>query len=151
MNTPNEIENFIKKLKNKTYTCEDNIPNIVLKNLPKKAVMFLTSIYNAFLRNSYFPSACKNAIIIEVHKPSKPKDLPASYRPISLLCTMSKLYEKITLARIQKFIWNHTTKSVWVQANHSTTHQLQRISEIVTNDFEKKFHCGSISGCTGSI
>ena len=53
--TPEEIQNFIKKLKKKKTAGEDNIPNMVLKNLPKKADIFLTSIYNACLRNSYSP------------------------------------------------------------------------------------------------
>jgi hypothetical protein len=48
----------------------------------------------------YFPSAWKNARVVSILKPGKDPALPSSYRPISLLGTVGKLFEKNLLARL---------------------------------------------------
>lgn len=45
----------IKKLSGKKYPRFDLITAEVIRNLPKKSILFLTQIYNAILRLSYFP------------------------------------------------------------------------------------------------
>jgi len=47
------------------------------------------------------PSIWKHAQIILILKPGKPEN-PSSYRPISLLSVVGKLFEKILLKRITK-------------------------------------------------
>ncbi|GBP14436.1 hypothetical protein EVAR_7723_1 [Eumeta japonica] len=42
------------------------------------------AIFNACLKNCYFPPVWKETEVIGIPKPGKPRDLPASYRPISL-------------------------------------------------------------------
>ncbi|GBP26343.1 Probable RNA-directed DNA polymerase from transposon BS [Eumeta japonica] len=44
--------------------------------------------FNACIQNCYFPTAWKEAVVIGIPKPGKPRDLPASYRPISLLSVL---------------------------------------------------------------
>ena len=51
-----------------------------------------------------------------IQKPNKPKDNPASYRPISLLNCMGKLFEKIISNRIQEFIEDHNNINPWQRA-----------------------------------
>ncbi|GBP88485.1 Probable RNA-directed DNA polymerase from transposon BS [Eumeta japonica] len=53
----------------------------------------LLAIFNACLKNCYFPPFWKKAELIGIPKPRIPRNLPASYRPISLL---SNLVEYIT-------------------------------------------------------
>jgi hypothetical protein len=60
--------------------------------LPRTAVLLLTTIYNSMPRLTYFPLLWKFAQIIMIHKPGKPP--VTSYRPISLLPIMSKIFEK---------------------------------------------------------
>ena len=43
----------------------------------------------------YFPIKWKTAKIIPICKAGKPPDLASGYRPISLLSSLSKIYEKI--------------------------------------------------------
>ncbi|GBP55034.1 Chimeric ERCC6-PGBD3 protein [Eumeta japonica] len=42
----------------------------------------------------------KEAEVIGIHKPGKPRDLPARYRPISLLSGLAKLFERVLKTRI---------------------------------------------------
>ncbi|GBP65159.1 Probable RNA-directed DNA polymerase from transposon X-element [Eumeta japonica] len=55
----------------------------------------LVAIFNACLRNCYFPPIWKEAKVIDIYKPGKPRDLPASYRPTSFLSGLGKLFEGI--------------------------------------------------------
>lgn len=56
--------------------------------------MFLYTI-NASITLCYFPMAWKEAKVVAVPKPGKPRKQPASYRPISLLSALSKVAERI--------------------------------------------------------
>ena len=53
------------------------------------------------LKLGYFPKKWKHVIGKMILKPNKPKDNPASCRPISLLNCMEKLFEKTIANRIQ--------------------------------------------------
>lgn len=92
--SPAEIVSVIQKLRPKKYPGHDKITNKIAKNLLKKSIVFLTHIYNAMLRLSYFPSAWKYSVIIMIVKPNKPKHLVSSYRIIGLLPTLAKLFKK---------------------------------------------------------
>jgi hypothetical protein len=52
------------------------------------------------LRLSYYPLTWKFSEIIMIPKPNKPPEKVTSYRPISLLPTLSKVFEKILLKRL---------------------------------------------------
>jgi len=49
--------------------------------------------------NNQIPNLWKKAIISPILKPSKPPNESSSYRPISLLYTMSKILEKLILKK----------------------------------------------------
>jgi hypothetical protein len=52
-------------------------------------------VSNAVLRRQYFPQAWKHARVVPILKLGKGPTLPSSYRPIILLDTVGKLFEKI--------------------------------------------------------
>jgi hypothetical protein len=56
----------------------------------------LTHLFNHCLRLSYFPKPWKEAKVITLPKPGKDPKLPQNLRPISLLSTTGKLFEKST-------------------------------------------------------
>lgn len=145
--SPQELIDVIKRLPNKKAPGHDLIPNIVLKNLTKKALAYLTSIYNASMRIGYFPRIWKLAEIIVFHKPNKSKHLPSSYRPISLLPTLSKLFEKILHKRMSKFVFSNNIIPAFqfgFRPKHSTTHQLLRITESILKGFDRREHTAAI-------
>jgi hypothetical protein len=93
-----EVLHIIKKLNNnKKAPGHDLITNRIIKNLPKKSIILLKFIYDSILRLSYIPPSWKHSIIILIHKPGKPENLPSSFRPISLLPSLSKILSKIIL------------------------------------------------------
>lgn len=70
----------------------------------------------------------------------------ASYRPISLLPVLSKVFEKILLNRIQpsleekKLIPNH---QFGFRARHSTIEQVHRVGNKIREALEKKWYCSA--------
>ena len=145
--TPGEIQFHISRFPLKKSPGLDLITAEVARQLPKKAIMHLTHILNAILRLSYFPLLWKTSVIILILKPGKPPETPSSYRPISLLPLFSKLCEKLILIRTSPYINNVSIMpqtQFGFRRNHSTIHQIHRLTDAIANSFEKKEYCSAI-------
>ncbi|GBP47269.1 Probable RNA-directed DNA polymerase from transposon BS [Eumeta japonica] len=75
----------------------------------------------------------KEAIVIGIPKPGKPRDLPASYLPISLLSRLEKLFEKTIKTR------SRVTLDKYLHFRH----HVSRVSKLT------KFHQSRLSGMIG--
>lgn len=89
----NQVKAAIKTRANKKSKGNDNISNFVIKRLSPKFHTWLAILINQAYNIAYFPTAWKTAIIIPIIKKNKPNYDPASYRPISLLSCLGKIYE----------------------------------------------------------
>jgi hypothetical protein len=98
--TPSEVIKAIKGLKVGNAPGPNGIPNWVLRHLPKRAITFLTKVFNAVIGRQYFPSVWKHARVLPILKLGKDPTQPSSYRPISLLDTVGKVFDKTLLTRI---------------------------------------------------
>lgn len=147
LTTPREIVQIIRQRNNKKSPGEDQIPNIVLKNLSKKCIIALTIFINHILMTSHFPQVWKTAKVLAFPKPGKYQGNVSSYRPISLLSNISKIIEKVILIRLN----NHITENkILIQEqfgfrqHHSTTAQLSRLTEHITKKFNVNQHTGML-------
>ncbi|KAG5867794.1 hypothetical protein JTB14_034250 [Gonioctena quinquepunctata] len=86
--SPEEVKMGIRKLNNAPDY--DLITAEVLKKMPRKGIVFLTTIFNRLLSLCYFPVIWKYPYIIMIHENGKPLQETLSYRPISLLRIPSK-------------------------------------------------------------
>jgi len=84
----------------------------MLKELPNESLTHLLHILNAILRNSYWPPSLKKAQIIMIPKHGKDPTDASSYRPISLLPTISKVLEKLIYS--YKQITKDTGQQGWI-------------------------------------
>jgi len=114
----------------------------MFKKLPAIALVFMTALFNSLLRLEHFPPKWKIASVIFNKKPGKDKSNPDSYRPISLLTTLSKIFEKVIHTRLQDFL--NSADSIpkfqfGFRSNHSTVQRLFRIMDHISISFEK--HC----------
>lgn len=108
--------------------------------------MLLTYLYNSMLRLPYFPLIQSSTIIL-IHKPNKPKNEASSYRPISLLPVLGKLFEKILLQRIRSITQTQNIipdNQFGFRTKHSTTQQIHRIIDKISSSFEKQKYCPGI-------
>lgn len=132
---PRELANFIRRLKLRKAPGLDKIANCLLKSLPQKAVVLITKIFNSCLSLAYFPSAWKVAKVIAIKKPGKDGTIPISYRPISLLPSLAKLFEKIINSRLLMHTKHLLINEQFGFRNaHSTVQQLARVSESIAHN-----------------
>jgi hypothetical protein len=142
-----EVQDAIRGLKVGKAPGPNGLPNRVLKHLPQRTMSLLVELFNAALLAQYFPPVWKHASVISILKPGKDPSLPSSYRPISLLDTIGKLFEKILLSRILSEVsgrWLLRDKQFGFRPKHSTTIQLARVVERVTRNFGEKRLTGVI-------
>lgn len=59
--SPNEILDIIKKLPKRKTPGHDLITNTILKNLPRKAITYLSILFNSLIKIGYFPAEWKLA------------------------------------------------------------------------------------------
>ncbi|KAL4126829.1 hypothetical protein QTP88_011038 [Uroleucon formosanum] len=142
-----EIKNNIKSEPHRKSPGADQITNQMLKKLPNKAITFLTNLFNGLLNIGYFPLSWKKVIIIVLNKPGKDKSNSENYRPISLLTAFSKLFEKSLQCRLLEYL-NSVDAILKFQygfkSHHSTSQQLLRLTETISNSFENKNHTGAV-------
>lgn len=122
----------------------DLITGRVLKELPQVAVAFLTDLFNAILRLHSFPGQWKVAVILPILKPGKPPTAVTSYRPISLLPVLSKLFEKALLPKLHATIDNNLLlpdHQFGFRSAHSTVEQVHRLYHAVSETLENKQYC----------
>ena len=99
---------------------------------------------NSILRNVYFPDQWKVSQIITILKPGKPAEEVTSYRPISLLLILSKLFEKILLTQIKPIpqeIRIIPEYQFSFRQKHTTTEQVHRITNIIYKALESNKYC----------
>jgi hypothetical protein len=82
----------------------DLITGELLKKNPKKAIIKLTHLMNAAFRLKHVPDAWKMAEVIMITKQGKLPNEVTSYRPVSLLPIISKLFEKLLMKRLKPLI-----------------------------------------------
>ena len=92
--TDNDARLAIDKLENKSSSGRDGLVNKLLKLLKFELSKSLTLIINQMITTSVFPDSFKISNIIPLFKKGD-SPLLSNYRPISLLPTISKIFERI--------------------------------------------------------
>lgn len=135
----NEIRSIIKELKPRKAAGIDGVKNLMLKQLPNSAILYFCFIINCCLKLQYFPKIWKTAKVIPIIKPNKPPNSVSSYRPISLLSSLSKILEKVLKSRISKFMDQRSIlplNQFGFRPFHSTTHQIKRLYNHINTGFK---------------
>ena len=113
---------IIDSLKPKTSYGIDEISNKTLKYLKNVIAAPLTIIINQMLNSGIFPDALKVSKVIPLYKKDD-KQVFSNYRPISLLPSISKIFEKVILLQLIEYlvINNIIHKNQYgFRKNHST-------------------------------
>jgi hypothetical protein len=97
-----ETYKLIKHLKNKNSYGIDEIPPKLMKNCAIELALPFCKLINQSFTDGVFPDALKKAIIKPIHKNNE-KSNPTNYRPIAILPTASKIFEKAMCVRIYSY------------------------------------------------
>lgn len=100
--TESDISKTIKSLQNKTSSGHDGISVKLLKLLAPGLSKSLTLIINQSLLTGIFPNKLKIAKVIPLYKKGD-HNIIGNYRPISLLPSISKVFEKIVYNQLYSY------------------------------------------------
>jgi hypothetical protein len=145
--TKAEVISSIKTSKSTNSTGIDLISNKVMKNLPNEAFDILAKLFNHSLRLSHVPDSWKIAKIKVLRKKDKELDKLESYRPISLLNTISRLLEKVINKRLME--WAESNHIIHInqsgfRKNHSTQDNIFKLIESAKNGIQLNKKCGVV-------
>lgn len=143
--SPTDIkETIIKHTNPNKSPGYDLITGKIIRELPKKGYAFIASIFNSIITCSHFPSQWKIAQIIAILKPGKPINEATSYRPISLLPIISKVFEKLILQKLKPLLLEIIPDFQFgFREGHSTIEQVHRVVDIIQRDFESRRYCSA--------
>jgi hypothetical protein len=99
-----DVISGIKQLKRKTACGSDTIQNYHLFFVCPKLVKCLTIYLSNAIGKADVPKARHNGLVGLLFKgDDKPKSYPDCYRPVYILSSLVKIFERIVLNRIQTF------------------------------------------------
>ena len=137
--TPGEVYEIINNFKNKS-TLDTKISALKIANKNCKFTETLAKIITSAFQEGVFPASLKIAKLIPIHKGGKKTDVE-NYRPISLLATFSKIYEKLMNKRFVSFFEENNTiheNQYGFRPGRSCEHALLNAQEVLTNILNKK-------------
>ena len=79
------------------------LPTIVLKSCARELTPSLCGLFNSSLAEDKLATEWKDALVVLVHKKGKKEDV-TNYRPISLLCVVSKVLERCIFKHFEEFL-----------------------------------------------
>ena len=135
------FRNLLSLTKTKSAAGEDGITYAVMKLCTDSCIKRFCQLLNRCLEENYFPRKWKKAKVTMVPKPGRDKTKASSYRPISLLSCLGKIYERhicnhlIAILKEKKFI-NDIQSGFW--KGRSTQEHLFRLSQDIFNGFKKR-------------
>ena len=124
-----EIKEAISNLKNSNSSSHDEITSKFVKISSPLLIPALEKVFNLSITSGIYPSNLKVSKVIPIYKKGDSKSIN-NYRPISILSTINKIFEKILHTRLTKYIeeFNLLYKYQFgFRKNHSTEHALVEI------------------------
>ena len=136
--TENETTKVNDGLENKTSLGYDGISNTLLKLIQDEVSKPLTLIINQMLTTGIFPDAFKKSKIVPIFKKGD-SSLLTNYRPISILPTISKIFERVLYNQLYEYV---NTNNLLVEeqygfrTNHSTAYAAIKLVDHLSKEMD---------------
>lgn len=141
-----ELQLIFESLKKKKSAGVDGISNIVLRHLPQEAIDIYVTLFNNALNNAYYPVRWKTAVVHPLPKKGKDNSNPANLRSISLLPSISKVFEKVINRALSNWAEDNNIipdNQFGFKAGHDTIHAASKlVSDVQWNKSKRQ--------CTGA-
>ena len=138
--TTSDVENIIDKLKNKSSSGYDGISNTILKSIKSVIINPLTLIINQMVETGIFPDVLKISKVIPIYKKGD-VSLLSNYRPISLLPTLSKIFERVIYNQLYNYFVDNSLLTEYqfgFRVKHSTELATIRLLDYINKEMDKK-------------
>ena len=134
------IRKVIENLKNKNSVGTDGISIQILKYIKEEISGPLAFIINQCLKYSIFPEKLKIAKITPIYKGGDSSFIQ-NYRPIAVLSTLSKVFEKIMYQQINNYFTSNNLfnkNQYGFRENHSTEYAAVELADKVFSQLDKR-------------
>ena len=134
-----EVLEIIKNLKSTSPGYDDIHPKVV-KECAEIIAPFFVHIINRSFEDGTFPSQLKVSKIIPVFKKGI-DTLPYNYRPISMLTTFSKIFEKVMVKRLRDYLTHYdilTNNQFGFRTGYSTDLAIHKLCQSIYNTLDNK-------------
>ncbi|CAB4034888.1 Hypothetical predicted protein, partial [Paramuricea clavata] len=151
-----KVFKLLSTIKTSKSAGHDRISGKLLKDAAEVIAPTLTAIFNASIHAGVFPDDFKTAIISPIHK-SGSKTNCDNYRPISVLSSVSKIFEKLITEQLETYLESNgilTEQQAGFRKNNSTQTSLLNITNqwlinmdkgclngVIFLDLKKAFDC----------
>ena len=149
-----DMETEIHNLNTNKPTTFNNIPAKILLDSSNICSTFISNIYNESIQNSNFPLPLKKADITPAHKKNETTN-KENYRPVSILPSISKLFERNMYDQIYMYMNKHLSNYLCgFRKGYSTQYCLiamlekwkkaldkRKIAGALLTDLSKAFDC----------
>jgi hypothetical protein len=144
---PYDLQKLLNSLKLKKAYGIEGIPNECLRHLPRRPLVNLTHLINHCIRLSHLPTSWKEAKVVALPKPGKDPKFPQNLRPIRLLSSTGKVFEKFILEIVKRHIGENNllnASQFGFRAHRSTTLQCMRLADHVTLNFNSNMSTAAV-------
>ena len=130
----------------------DVLPVSLLKDCAEVFAPAITTLANLSLQTGKFPARFKSAQVLPLlKKAGLDMSLPVNYRPISYLLTVSKVLERLVMARLHPNLINsknfNKRQSAYRQGHSTEMSCLMSLTASTLRLTARKSHCLSASTC----
>ena len=137
--TMTEFQASIKAMKKNKAAGVDELRVEQIQNFGPKTLHWLLEFMNACVSQTMIPKMWRKARVVALLKPGKDPNDPKNYRPISLLCHLFKLLERLIFNRIantleERFI----PQQAGFRPGKSCCGQILNLTQHIEDGFENK-------------
>lgn len=133
-----ELQEAIKMMKSNKAAGIDDIRTEQIKNFGMDALKWVTSLINNCITTFRIPKVWRKAHIVALLKPGKEPDDPKSFRPVSLLCHLFKVMERMILNRITEYIdKNLIPQQAGFRPGKSCCSQILNLTQHIEDGYER--------------
>jgi len=118
----------------------DRLPQSFIKSAFSILGPFIRDIFNESLRTSTFPELWNQSIVIALNKVPSPTSL-SDFRPISLLCFLSKILERLVHDQISAYVESEglmDALQTGFRAGHSTQTTLLKLTDDIRQGMDRR-------------
>ena len=135
------MNHIILNLKSKTTTGYDNLSPKLIKSISHIISKPIILLINQSFKTSIFPTKLKIAKVIPIYKKGDPK-LMENYRPISLLPTISKIFERVAYNQLSDYIFKNDilySSQYGFRKKHSTEFAALELTDHILQEMDKGY------------
>ena len=132
--TSDEIIKIIKSFSNNKSTGPNTLPTPILKNCTNVLSFPISHLVDLSFTTGEFLNLRKIAKVISLFKKGDPLDC-SNYRPISLLSTFSKIFEKCVYKRVYSYLEKNNLifkRQFVFRSDYSSNHTIVNLAESIT-------------------